>query len=121
MVFHSSLLDLDGREGDVKEATEEKQSALRKGKDEASSVLMSREYMGCYSDEKADRIMGFQNTRMDMTTEICRNYCKEMNVGHMYYATQVRYPQDVQHVSLFRQAVETPLDRNRLSEWSICW
>lgn len=100
MVFQSSLLDLEGLEGDdAKDVTEEKMSALRKGKDEASSVLMSREYMGCYSDEKQDRVMGYKNSRMDMTTEICRAYCKEMNVGHMYYATQVRYSRDVQHMS----------------------
>lgn len=45
--------------------------------------------MGCYSDYQEDRVMGYKLTRSDMTTDICRTYCKKMNEGHMYYSTQV--------------------------------
>lgn len=62
--------------------------------EEPTTKSVSREYMGCYADDKGDRVMGYKLSRRDMTTELCRSYCLEMNAGHLYYATQVRLDHD---------------------------
>lgn len=49
----------------------------------------SAEYVGCYADQKEDRVM--ENALMwqdDMSTKVCREHCEGFD--SVYYATQVR-------------------------------
>lgn len=43
--------------------------------------------MGCYGDEKEDRVMGNLYATADMTEGVCRTHCE--GKGAMYYGTQV--------------------------------
>lgn len=45
------------------------------------------EYLGCYHDDKEDRVLSHKVTIPGMTTAVCRDYCSDKDT--LYYATQV--------------------------------
>ncbi|CAM9947792.1 unnamed protein product [Scytosiphon promiscuus] len=47
------------------------------------------EYVGCFKDAKADRVLDYQYDSPDMTTEVCVNHCSAE--GAAYAATQYGY------------------------------
>lgn len=46
------------------------------------------EYVGCYNDNKEDRVLSHMVTIPGMTTAVCREHCSDKDT--LYYATQVR-------------------------------
>lgn len=58
------------------------------------------EYVGCYADDPADRLLGNEIKRHDnMTPAVCRDYCEDF--GSSYYATQVSFRQHVLYTDSF--------------------
>lgn len=47
------------------------------------------EYVGCYRDERSDRVMAEKFTQGDMTPAVCREYCMDKDAS--YYGTQVSH------------------------------
>lgn len=49
----------------------------------------SPEYVGCFADDKGDRVMENEiKSQADMTEAVCRVHCASF--GSRFYATQVR-------------------------------
>lgn len=47
------------------------------------------EYLGCYIDDKDDRVLTNAITTEDMTWAICRDHCADKDA--LYFATQVSF------------------------------
>lgn len=47
----------------------------------------SEEYVGCFRDRKADRVLRHRMTADDMSDVVCREHCVKKDA--LYYATQV--------------------------------
>ncbi|CAM9931361.1 unnamed protein product [Ectocarpus sp. 4 AP-2014] len=45
-------------------------------------------YVGCYADDRRDRVLGAKTSSNDMTPEVCATYCTNEDSRNMYYATQ---------------------------------
>lgn len=45
------------------------------------------EYVGCYHDDKADRVLAHKITIPGMTSAVCRDHCLDKDA--LFYATQV--------------------------------
>lgn len=51
----------------------------------------SAEYVGCFADDKDDRLMSHEIRHQDdMTEAVCRAHCEAFD--SLFYATQVRPP-----------------------------
>lgn len=49
----------------------------------------SEEYLGCFADRKADRVLGDMMVADDMKDMVCREHCVKNDA--LFYATQVNY------------------------------
>lgn len=45
------------------------------------------EYLGCFADDKEDRVMTHKITMKGMTSAVCREHCSDKDA--LYYGTQV--------------------------------
>lgn len=58
------------------------------------------EYLGCYADDKQDRVMTHKIALETMTPTRCREHCQDKDA--MYYGTQVGVRADVAHCYVCR-------------------
>ncbi|CBJ30578.1 conserved unknown protein [Ectocarpus siliculosus] len=49
---------------------------------------MGDNYVGCFADDKEDRVLGSKMSSGSMTPEVCAAYCADDSPSHTYYATQ---------------------------------
>ncbi|CAM9717047.1 unnamed protein product, partial [Ectocarpus sp. 4 AP-2014] len=45
-------------------------------------------YVGCFADDRQDRVLGAQTFSSEMTSEACATYCANESSGNKFYATQ---------------------------------
>eukprot|EP00903_Cladosiphon_okamuranus_P013013 g12142.t1 len=56
--------------------------------DETPAPPTGDNYIGCYADDRHDRVLGAMTSSSDMTPEVCAAYCTNEDSHNMYYATQ---------------------------------
>ncbi|CAM9474079.1 unnamed protein product, partial [Ectocarpus fasciculatus] len=45
-------------------------------------------YVGCFADDRNDRVLGAKSSSSEMTSEACASYCADESPRNTYYATQ---------------------------------
>eukprot|EP00903_Cladosiphon_okamuranus_P014055 g13064.t1 len=56
--------------------------------EELPSPPTDKNYMGCFADDRNERVLGAKSSSREMTSEACASYCTEESPDNTYYATQ---------------------------------